>query len=90
MKAVLGPSPWTLIMPTGGVEATRDSVRAWIEAGAAAVGIGSSLIRKDLVEKGDLAGIEGMVRSVLGWIEGATQEAYGRLHPRLDRGVPAG
>jgi 2-dehydro-3-deoxyphosphogluconate aldolase/(4S)-4-hydroxy-2-oxoglutarate aldolase len=69
VKAVLGPSPWSLLMPTGGVEATRESVRAWIEAGAAAVGIGSSLIRKDLLEKGDLAGIEGNVRNVLGWIE---------------------
>ena len=68
-KALRGPLPQIRLMPTGGVEATRDSVRAWIEAGAAAVGIGSSLIRKDLLEKGDLAGIEAMVRSVLGWIE---------------------
>ncbi|NLE75316.1 MAG: bifunctional 4-hydroxy-2-oxoglutarate aldolase/2-dehydro-3-deoxy-phosphogluconate aldolase, partial [Chloroflexi bacterium] len=44
VKAVLGPCPWTRIMPTGGVDATEESLRAWFQAGVAAVGIGSKLI----------------------------------------------
>jgi 2-dehydro-3-deoxyphosphogluconate aldolase/(4S)-4-hydroxy-2-oxoglutarate aldolase len=49
VKSVLGPCPWTRIMPTGGVDATPESIRTWFEAGVACVGIGSKLIRKDLV-----------------------------------------
>jgi len=40
VKAILGPCPWTRIMPTGGVEATQESITAWFKAGVAAVGIG--------------------------------------------------
>lgn len=29
VKAVLGPMPWTCIMPTGGADATGKSIRAW-------------------------------------------------------------
>jgi 2-dehydro-3-deoxyphosphogluconate aldolase/(4S)-4-hydroxy-2-oxoglutarate aldolase len=49
VKSVLGHCPWTRIMPTGGVDATPESIRTWFEAGVACVGIGSKLIRKDLV-----------------------------------------
>lgn len=45
VKAVLGPCPWTRIMPTGGVDATEESTKAWFEAGVACVGMGSKLIR---------------------------------------------
>lgn len=44
IKAVLGPNPWSLMMPTGGVEPTEASLSAWLGAGAACVGIGSQLI----------------------------------------------
>jgi 2-dehydro-3-deoxyphosphogluconate aldolase / (4S)-4-hydroxy-2-oxoglutarate aldolase len=71
VKAILGPSPWSRLMPTGGVEATRESVEAWIRAGAAALGIGSSLITKDLLEKRDGAGLRKRVANVLGWIRDA-------------------
>ena len=55
VKSVLGPCPWTHIMPTGGVDATEESIQAWFEAGVACVGIGSKLIRKDLVAAGNWA-----------------------------------
>jgi 2-dehydro-3-deoxyphosphogluconate aldolase/(4S)-4-hydroxy-2-oxoglutarate aldolase len=55
-------------MPTGGVDATEESIRAWFGAGAACVGIGSKLIRKDLVAAGDWPAIAGNVRQVLQWI----------------------
>jgi len=42
VKAVLAPMPWTRIMPTGGVDASEESIRAWFGAGVACVGIGSN------------------------------------------------
>lgn len=71
VKAVLGPCPWTLLMPTGGVEPTEESVSAWIGAGAAALGIGSKLISKDLVAKGDFNAITERVKRTLELIQQA-------------------
>ncbi len=65
VKALLGPSPWTRIMPTGGVAPTEDSLGAWFRAGAACVGMGSQLIRRDLVEAGDWDALTDQVRSVI-------------------------
>ena len=69
VKAVLGPCPWTRIMPTGGVDATEESIKEWFKAGVACVGIGSKLIRKDLVAAGNWAEITALVRQVLDWIK---------------------
>ena len=71
VKSVLGPCPWTRIMPTGGVDATEESIKAWFEAGVACVGMGSRLIRKDLVAAGDWAEITAKIRQVLQWIRDA-------------------
>jgi 2-dehydro-3-deoxyphosphogluconate aldolase/(4S)-4-hydroxy-2-oxoglutarate aldolase len=68
VKAVSGPCPWTRIMPTGGVDATEENIKGWFRAGAACVGMGSKLIRKDLVAAGDWAGITAQVQRVLAWI----------------------
>jgi 2-dehydro-3-deoxyphosphogluconate aldolase/(4S)-4-hydroxy-2-oxoglutarate aldolase len=70
VKAVLAPCPWTRIMPTGGVDATKESIKAWFEAGVACVGIGSKLIRKDAVAAGNWAEITEKVRQILIWIKG--------------------
>ena len=69
VKAVKGPCPWTRIMPTGGVEPTEENLRAWFEAGAACVGMGSKLIRKDLVAAGDWAQISSLVNQTLDLIQ---------------------
>jgi len=71
VKAVLGPCPWTRIMPTGGVDATEESIRAWFKAGAACVGMGSKLITKDLVAARDFDAISSKVAQVLAWIKEA-------------------
>jgi 2-dehydro-3-deoxyphosphogluconate aldolase/(4S)-4-hydroxy-2-oxoglutarate aldolase len=68
VKAVRGPMPWTRIMPTGGVDATEESIRAWFEAGVACVGMGSRLITKRLVAAGDFEAISNKVAQVLVWI----------------------
>jgi len=71
VKAMLGPCPWTRIMPTGGVDATEESIRAWFKAGAACVGMGSKLITKDLVAARDFDAISSKVAQVLAWIKEA-------------------
>jgi 2-dehydro-3-deoxyphosphogluconate aldolase/(4S)-4-hydroxy-2-oxoglutarate aldolase len=71
VKAVLGPCPWTRIMPTGGVDATEESIRAWFKAGVACVGIGSKLITRELVAAGDFDAITQKVAQVLAWIRDA-------------------
>ncbi len=68
VKAVLGPCPWTRIMPTGGVETTKESIDAWFKAGIAAAGIGSNLIKKDWVSAGNYDAITAKTAEVLGWI----------------------
>ena len=58
VKSVMGPMPWTRIMPTGGVDPSEDSLRKWFGAGIVACGIGSNLITKKLLEAKDYQGIE--------------------------------
>lgn len=65
LKAILGPMPWTRVMPTGGVEATEESLRAWFDAGAAAVGIGSGLLSTSWIEDKDRGAIESKVRQTI-------------------------
>ncbi len=74
VKAVLGPCPWTRIMPTGGVDASWESVSGWIGAGAACLGIGSKLVRKDLVAAGDFEAITQKTTDVIGWIKKVREE----------------
>jgi 2-dehydro-3-deoxyphosphogluconate aldolase/(4S)-4-hydroxy-2-oxoglutarate aldolase len=62
-------------MPTGGVDATEESIRGWFGAGAACVGMGSKLMRKDLVAAGDWAGITAQVQQALAWIREARKGA---------------
>jgi 2-dehydro-3-deoxyphosphogluconate aldolase/(4S)-4-hydroxy-2-oxoglutarate aldolase len=71
VKSVLAPCPWTRIMPTGGVSATEESIKAWFEAGVASVGMGSNLIRKEWVVAGNWAEITATTRQVLQWIRDA-------------------
>jgi 2-dehydro-3-deoxyphosphogluconate aldolase/(4S)-4-hydroxy-2-oxoglutarate aldolase len=71
VKSVMGPCPWTRLMPTGGVDATEESINAWFGAGVACVGIGSKLVRKDLVAAGDFESISARVAQVLAWIRAA-------------------
>jgi 2-dehydro-3-deoxyphosphogluconate aldolase/(4S)-4-hydroxy-2-oxoglutarate aldolase len=65
VKAMLGPCPWTRIMPTGGVDATEESLTKWFKAGVACVGIGSNLITKELLAAKDYSGVENKVRDTV-------------------------
>jgi 2-dehydro-3-deoxyphosphogluconate aldolase/(4S)-4-hydroxy-2-oxoglutarate aldolase len=65
VKAVKGPCPWVSIMPTGGVDSTEASLKAWFDAGVTCVGMGSNLVTKDLLKAGDYAGISNKVRATV-------------------------
>jgi 2-dehydro-3-deoxyphosphogluconate aldolase/(4S)-4-hydroxy-2-oxoglutarate aldolase len=71
VKDLHGPMPWTRLMPTGGVDATEDSVTRWIKAGAACVGMGGKLFPADAIAAGDFSKITGKVAAVLGWVKTA-------------------
>lgn len=58
LKAIKGPLPQVRLMPTGGVN--LETMHDFLKAGACAVGLGSSLVEKDAVEKGDFARIRSL------------------------------
>jgi 2-dehydro-3-deoxyphosphogluconate aldolase/(4S)-4-hydroxy-2-oxoglutarate aldolase len=51
LKALRGPFPDAKLMPTGGVD--LNSIPDWIAAGACCLGVGSSLISRDIVSNRD-------------------------------------
>lgn len=57
--------PKLLFMPTGGVDTTKENLEAWFKSGVCAVGMGSKLISKKLIEARDYATIEKETRRVL-------------------------
>lgn len=50
MKALLGPFPGLRVVPTGGVDS--GNARAWLEAGAVAVGAGGELCPPEAIRQG--------------------------------------
>ena len=74
VKSVMGPMPWTRIMPTGGVEPTEDSLRKWFGAGIVACGVGSNLITKKLLDAKDFKGIEENVRKIIALVKSIKAE----------------
>ncbi len=61
--------PKLLFMPTGGVDTTRENIEGWFKAGVCAVGMGSKLISKKLMEAKDYATMEKETRQVLELIQ---------------------
>lgn len=57
--------PKLIFMPTGGVDTTKENIGAWFKAGVVAVGMGSKLISKTLLEAKDYAGIESLTKELL-------------------------
>jgi 2-dehydro-3-deoxyphosphogluconate aldolase/(4S)-4-hydroxy-2-oxoglutarate aldolase len=71
VKNLLGPCPWVKIMPTGGVDATWESISSWMKAGTAAVGMGSKLITKEHVAAKDFEAIQRKVEECIWWVKKA-------------------
>ena len=78
VKSVMGPMPWTRIMPTGGVDPSEDSLRKWFGAGIVACGIGSNLITKKLLEAKDYQGIEENFRQTIALVNRIKSELAGK------------
>lgn len=61
-KAVKAPMPHLPIMPTGGV--TVENAAEWIANGAVCLGVGSSLLNKNLIANKDFDGITAIARAM--------------------------
>ena len=71
---ILGPSyisaikelfPRIKFMPTGGVDVDKENIEGWFAAGVCAVGMGSKLISKQLLEQKDYPKIEELTAQVM-------------------------
>jgi 2-dehydro-3-deoxyphosphogluconate aldolase/(4S)-4-hydroxy-2-oxoglutarate aldolase len=64
IKAILAPLPQVRIIPVGGVN--LDTAADFISKGAAALGVGSSLVNQKLLDSGDM---DELTRRAVGFIE---------------------
>jgi 2-dehydro-3-deoxyphosphogluconate aldolase/(4S)-4-hydroxy-2-oxoglutarate aldolase len=63
LKALRGPYPHIRMIPSGGV--TFDTAKAFLEAGAFALGIGTKLVTPEALRDRDLTAIENSARSFI-------------------------
>ncbi len=71
---ILGPSyvssikelfPNLMFMPTGGVEMSRENLSAWFNAGVCAVGMGSKLVSKSVLENREFKKLSALTKDAL-------------------------
>jgi 2-dehydro-3-deoxyphosphogluconate aldolase / (4S)-4-hydroxy-2-oxoglutarate aldolase len=65
--------PDILFMPTGGVTTDKENIEQWFQAGIAAVGMGSQLLSKKLIETKDYTSIGKETEKVLAIIKAIKQ-----------------
>lgn len=68
-KDVLAPMPHLKLTPTGGVN--LDTIKAWFDNGARCLGVGSALVKKDLIAAQDWAGLTDLARKFVSGVEAA-------------------
>jgi len=68
-KDILAPLPQLRLTPTGGVD--LKNCGDWIKAGAVCVGVGSALLSKDALAKGDWPAITAMAKSFVAAVAAA-------------------
>ncbi len=73
LRALAGPLPQVRLMPTGGVDLT--TLRDFVKAGACAVGLGSALVEKQAVQKGDMARIRDLARQYVELMKSVRKDA---------------
>ena len=61
LRALRGPFPDVVFMPTGGV--SDGNVREWLDSGAFCLGVGGDLVPRGLLEAGDWPGITARARA---------------------------
>ncbi len=65
LSAIKTLFPDLLFMPTGGVDLDKENIAGWFKAGVCAVGMGSKLISKNLLEQKDYAKIEALTKQAI-------------------------
>lgn len=85
---VLGTGFLEAIMPlfknidfvvTGGVDATRESIQSWLEAGACGVGLGSKLITRAILESGEYDTLSSKSTELLGIINNLREKDTAKI-----------
>jgi len=65
VRNVLGPMPWSSLLPDGGVSPDKEDLSEWFEAGVVAVGMGSKLFTREILARKDYALLEEKVKELL-------------------------
>ncbi len=68
-RDLYGPLPQIRLTPTGGVD--LETTPKWIEAGAVAVGVGSALVRRDLIASAAWSDLTDLAAQYVGAVESA-------------------
>lgn len=65
LSAIKELFPNLIFMPTGGVDLDKENIAGWFKAGVSAVGMGSKLISKPLLEQKDYTKIEELTKQAM-------------------------
>jgi 2-dehydro-3-deoxyphosphogluconate aldolase/(4S)-4-hydroxy-2-oxoglutarate aldolase len=65
MSAIKALFPDLLFMPTGGVDLDKENIAGWFKAGVCAVGMGSKLVSKSLLEQKNYTKIETLTKQAI-------------------------
>jgi len=68
VKGLKAPMPWSMLMVTGGVKPEETNLKAWFDAGASCVGMGSNLFPKEAIVAKDWGKITSLCKGALGII----------------------
>jgi 2-dehydro-3-deoxyphosphogluconate aldolase / (4S)-4-hydroxy-2-oxoglutarate aldolase len=69
VSAIKDIFPDLYFMPTGGVDTTSGNIQSWFDAGVCAVGMGSKLLSKELLNSKDYKAIESATKAVLAIVQ---------------------
>ncbi len=65
MQAIRELFPALLFMPTGGVDTTKENIEGWFKSGVCAVGMGSKLVTKSVMENKQYSELVAATKQVL-------------------------
>lgn len=71
IRALLAPCPWLKLMATGGVSSEPEELMRWFDGGVQAVGLGSNVISRSLIDAGDFEAIANSIHRVSAAIRAA-------------------
>ena len=74
VKALKAPMPWSQVMVTGGVKPEETNLKAWFDAGATCVGMGSNLFPPEAIASGNWEKITDICAQALGVIREVRKE----------------